>query len=79
MQDIHDNSEEETDEDDTPPSKRQRERENKKMEKININKKKRMNGKSYVGKRMSEEVLKEPRVMGSRCKSAACVNQTSLR
>lgn len=38
----------------------------------NINKKKRMNKKSYVGKRMSEEVLREPRVMESRCTPTTC-------
>ncbi|XP_050993142.1 uncharacterized protein LOC127182077 [Labeo rohita] len=37
-----------------------------------INKKRRMVGKSYVGKQKQKEIMREPRAIGPRCSSAAC-------
>ncbi|XP_077103049.1 uncharacterized protein LOC143753996 [Siphateles boraxobius] len=37
-----------------------------------INKKRRMVGKSYIGKQKQKETMREPRAMGPRCSSAAC-------
>ncbi len=56
-------------EEDAPPRKRLRAENT--WKKV-INKKRRMVGKSYVGKQKQQEIMREPRAMGPRCSSAAC-------
>ncbi|XP_062387011.1 uncharacterized protein LOC134076007 [Sardina pilchardus] len=56
-------------EEDAPPRKRLRAENT--WKKV-INKKRRMVGKSYVGKQKQEEIRREPRAMGPGCSSAAC-------
>ncbi|XP_077089984.1 uncharacterized protein LOC143741598 [Siphateles boraxobius] len=56
-------------EEDAPPRKRLRAENT--WKKV-INKKRRMVGKSYIGKQKQKETMREPRAMGPRCSSAAC-------
>ncbi|KAF4114213.1 hypothetical protein G5714_004436 [Onychostoma macrolepis] len=56
-------------EEDAPPRKRLRAENT--WKKV-INKKRRMVGKSYVGKQKQKEIMREPRATGPRCSSAAC-------
>ncbi len=55
-------------EEDAPPRKRLRAENT--WKKV-INKKRRMVGKSYIGKKKQKEIMREPRAMGPRCSSAA--------
>ncbi|XP_062373884.1 transport and Golgi organization protein 1 homolog [Sardina pilchardus] len=62
-------------EEDAPPRKRLRAENT--WKKV-INKKRRMVGKSYVGKQKQEEIRREPRSMGPGCSSAACAKSGAL-
>ena len=57
-------------EEDTPQRKRQKAENT--WKKV-TNKKRRMVGKSYTGKQKQKDIMREPRAMGPRCSSAACV------
>lgn len=53
-----------------------RKRKNKSNWKKSVQKRRRMMGHPYPGRSKKEEVTKEPRVMGPRCQSAACVKSS---